>query len=72
MYSEFEELNAYVYHSAKGLLFDVLIWCLGPYVEDAQSYGLTRRFLARVTRGAVRSWLRLVSPGLLAHRGTTS
>ena len=72
MHDDFEDLNAYVYHSAKGLLFDALIWCLGPYVDESRAYGWPRMLLAGVTRGLVRSWLRLVSPRATAHRGTTS
>ena len=57
MYSRFEELNAYVYHSAHGALLDGLIWCLGPYVDDRQDYGLLRICLARVTRTILRGCL---------------
>lgn len=71
MFSEFEDLNAYVYHSARGLFFDALIWCLGPYVDDGRTYGWGRVLLAGLTRGLVRSWLRLVSPGALPHRRST-
>jgi hypothetical protein len=71
VFSEFEDLNAYVYHSVRGLVFDGLIWCLGPYVDDGKAYGVGRVLLAGATRGLVRSWLRLVAPGALAHRGTT-
>ncbi len=72
MYSDFEELNAYVYHSARGFVFDGLIWCLGPYVDDSCAYGFLRTLLARCTRSCVRSWLRLVSPGALTpHRSGT-
>ena len=42
MYSDFGDLNAYVYHSARGAIFDVLIWCLGPYVDDSRLYGFFR------------------------------
>jgi hypothetical protein len=54
VYSEFEELNAYAYHSVRGALLDVVIWCLGPYVDDTQSYGRLRIHLARATRSVVR------------------
>ena len=56
MYSDFEELNAYVYHSARGALLDVVIWCLGPYVDGTRGYGLARMYLARATRAVVRRW----------------
>jgi hypothetical protein len=56
VYSEFEELNAYVYHSVRGAVLDVLIWCLGPYVDDTREYGLLRAYLAQVTRSILRRW----------------
>ncbi len=57
MYTRFEDLNAYVYHSAQGALLDGLIWCLGPYVDDGHDYGLLRICLARVTCTIVRGCL---------------
>jgi hypothetical protein len=66
--SQFEDLNAYVYHSARGAIFDVLIWCLGPYVDDTRPYGFLRVLVARVTRSVVRWWLRLVAPDSPAQR----
>ena len=59
MYCEFGEINAYVYHSARGALLDLVIWCLGPYVNDARAYGSPRRCLARVTRSVVRRCVRV-------------
>jgi len=56
VYSEFEELNAYVYHSARGAVLDVFIWCLGPYVDDTREYGLLRVYLAQGTRSILRRW----------------
>ena len=50
----FAELNAYVYHSAHGVVLDVVIWCLGPYVDASRPYSLFRMYLARVTRAVVR------------------
>jgi len=55
--SDFEELNAYIYHSVHGALLDVVIWCLGPYVDDAREYGRLRIHLARATHTLVRRWL---------------
>ena len=55
-HSEFAELNAYVYHSVQGAVLDVVIWCLGPYVDDTRDYGVLRMYLARVTRAIVRRW----------------
>ena len=54
MYSQFEELNAYAYHATRGALLDVVIWCLGPYVDDTRGYGLFRIHLANFTRTVVR------------------
>ena len=56
MHSEFEELNALAYHSVHGALLDVVIWCLGPYVDDSRGYGRLRILLARATRSLVRRW----------------
>jgi hypothetical protein len=52
--SDFQELNAYVYHSAHGALLDVVIWCLGPYVDGSRDYGRLRVLLARATRTVLR------------------
>jgi hypothetical protein len=52
--SDFEEMNAYVYHSVRGVMLDVVIWCLGPYVDETRAYGLPRIYLARATRAVVR------------------
>ena len=59
MHSEFEDLNAYVYHTARGAVFDGLIWCLGPYVYESREYGWSRIYLARLTRSLVRRWFRI-------------
>jgi hypothetical protein len=52
--SEWEDFNAYVYHSLRGAAFDVVIWCLGPYVDEGRRYGWTRVQLAHLTCGIVR------------------
>ena len=52
--SQFAEINAYIYHSARGACLDVVIWCLGPYVNESHVYGLGRVWLARATRAVVR------------------
>jgi hypothetical protein len=52
--TDFEEMNAYVYHSVRGVMLDVVIWCLGPYVDATRAYGLPRIYLARATRVVVR------------------
>jgi hypothetical protein len=54
--SDFEELNWYLYYSARSFVFDVLIWCLGPYVDDSRRYGVLRLYLAHVTRAMLRRW----------------
>jgi hypothetical protein len=59
VYTDFEDLNAFVYHSARGVVLDGLIWCLGPYVDDARDYGTLRLWLARATRAVVRRWFRI-------------
>ena len=54
--SDFAELNAFVYHSVRGAALDVVIWCLGPYVDDTRAYGMFRMYLARMTRAVARRW----------------
>ena len=60
MLSAFEELNLFAYHSACGVFYDFVIWCLGPFVDDSREYGLFRCCLAAVTR---RVCLRLLVRG---------
>jgi len=57
MYSDFEEANLYVYHSLCGMVCDVIIWCLGPLVDDTRDYGLVRCYLALATRRVCRFWI---------------
>ena len=59
MYTDFEDLNRYVYHSAEGIVLDGLIWCLGPYVDDSRPYGRIRIYLAGITRAFVRRLYRI-------------
>lgn len=59
MYTDFDDVNAYVYHASRGVLYDVVIWCLGPYVDDGPDYGAPRLCLARATRWAARRWYRI-------------
>ena len=59
MHSNFDDVNAYVYHASCGVVCDVVIWCLGPYVDDAPRYGRLRIWLARVTRWLARRWYRI-------------
>ena len=56
MKSEFEELNQLAYESLRSGVLDLLIWCLGPYVDDRKSYGALRILLARFTRAVLRPW----------------
>ncbi|HXV77020.1 MAG TPA: hypothetical protein VD788_11955 [Candidatus Polarisedimenticolaceae bacterium] len=60
MLTLFEELNLYVYHSLRGLVLDVVIWCLHPLIYDGRQYGLFRIYLAAVTCKACRSWYGIV------------
>lgn len=69
MDSDFADLNAYVYHSARALVFDGLIWCLRPYIDEQPRYGYLRLLLACCTRGVVRSWLKLISPPVRPQGG---
>lgn len=55
----FVELNLYVYHTMRGVFFDMVIWCLGPLVDESREYGFARWGLAYVTRRICRSVLRV-------------
>lgn len=57
MTSLFEEFNLWIYHSLQGLFYDLVIWCLGPFVDDTQDYGRLRCYLALATRSFCRTWL---------------
>jgi hypothetical protein len=59
LYTDFEDLNAFVYHRVRGAVFDGVIWCLGPYVDDTRDYGTLRLWLARAARALVRRWFRI-------------
>ena len=61
MLSAFEEFNLYVYNSARGMLLDGVIWCLGPMIEEAREYGIFRHILALLTAKACRGYLRIKS-----------
>jgi hypothetical protein len=54
LYTDFEDLNLYVYNSAHGALLDGVIWCLGPYVDRQARYGPFRLCLAWATRTILR------------------
>ncbi|HKQ62886.1 MAG TPA: hypothetical protein VJS92_16455 [Candidatus Polarisedimenticolaceae bacterium] len=55
----FQELNLYVYYSVTNSIYDAVIWCLGPFVDDSREYSVVRLCLARVTRSACRRWYRV-------------
>lgn len=59
MHTSFEDFNEFVYHSARGAIFDVVIWCLDPYIHPSRSYGRLRQLVAAATRTAVRRWYRI-------------
>lgn len=54
MYTTFEEMNLYVYHSIRAAFLDAVIWCLGPVVDDSRPYGFARCCLAIFTRSVCR------------------
>ena len=51
-----EELNLLAYNSLRGWVFDAIIWCLGPFVDDSREYGRIRCYLALATRSLCRAW----------------
>jgi hypothetical protein len=55
--SWFQEFNLWLYHSLEGAFYDVIIWCLGPFVDDSRDYGIVRCYLALVTRSFCRAWI---------------
>jgi hypothetical protein len=58
MQDVFREFNVFVYCSTISAFLDVVLWCLGPYVDDSREYGYPRLVLAVATRKACRVWLR--------------
>ncbi len=56
--SGFAEVNAYVYHSARGAFYDGVIWCLGPIVDDTRDYVRPRLWLAELTYRVCRWFIR--------------
>jgi hypothetical protein len=57
MYSAFEEFNLFAYWALVNGVLDVVLWCLGPYVDESRDYGWFRRQLADFTSRLVRIWL---------------
>lgn len=58
MQTRFEELNLFAYDALRGAVYDVVIWCLGPLVDDSRDYGLFRLYLAAATCRACERWMR--------------
>ncbi len=58
MREEFEDFNVLAYHAMQGAALDVVIWCLGPLVDDSREYGPFRLYLAAATRELCRWHLR--------------
>ncbi len=58
-HSDFSEVNAYIYHSARNLFYDGVIWCLAPLIEDSRSFGRVRIIIATVTCTICRRVLRV-------------
>lgn len=56
MYSDFEEINLTLYYSLCASVLGLLIWCLGPVVDDSRDYGVFRLCLARLTCSAARKY----------------
>jgi len=57
MRSDFEEFNLLAYYALVNGVLDVVLWCLGPHVDDSREYGWFRHGLADVTGRLVRIWL---------------
>ena len=55
----FAAVNAYVYHSTRAFFFDIVIWCLGPVVDDSRDYPRYRIWLATLTCSLCRHVLRV-------------
>lgn len=58
MYSQFVELNLYVYNAVRGALYDCVIWCLGPVIDDTRRYNWFRHYLAVATCTVCRRVMR--------------
>ena len=58
MQDTFREFNVFIYCSTVSAFLDVVLWCLGPFVDDARDYSFPRLVLAVTTRKACRAWLR--------------
>jgi hypothetical protein len=58
-YTGFAEVNEFIYHSARSLFYDVVIWCLGPVVDDSRDYSVPRLWIASITYHVCRRVLRV-------------
>jgi hypothetical protein len=58
MQDVFREFNVFVYCSVISAFLDVVLWCLGPFVDNSREYAYPRLVLAVFTRKACRVWLR--------------
>lgn len=56
MRSDFEAANLILYYGMVNGFLDLVIWCLGPYVDETRDYGLFRRLLASLTRWLCNLW----------------
>jgi len=59
MHTGFEEANLFAYHAIRGVLYDVIIWCLAPVIDDSRRYGRVRFYLAALTCTACRRLMRI-------------
>jgi hypothetical protein len=57
MRSDFEELNLFAYYALLNGVLDLLLWSLGPHVDESREYGWFRHALAAVTGRVIRIWL---------------
>jgi len=55
--TQFEQLNAHAYYTIVGVFLDLVIWCLGPLVDDQRDYSRVRFYLAALTCKLCRAWL---------------
>jgi hypothetical protein len=57
MRTQFEQLNVFAYYSIINVFLDMIIWCLGPFVDNSREYNVPRLYLAVATRKLCRAWL---------------
>lgn len=54
MQTQFEQFNTHLYYTVIGVFLDVVIWCLGPLVDEERDYARPRLYLAAITRHLCR------------------